>query len=395
MMRRQLLLTGISLCAGPASSLGQIPEGYEVIEITHNPDYEYGMSINNCGELVFSRRISQSELFEEIFLYDNGALYQLTDDAIRDAFPDIAEDGVITWTHNADGWGYGTVALYQSGLVSYVAPGFAPVINDLHDLAWVRFNEQGCLQSDADVFFYDGSTITQITHEDRCNQGQVINNAGDITWTRYDFCLDPWVSSILLRRHGGITTAVSGDAPQPQVPDINDQGIVVWGSGQRGLQMYCPQGGLLPNQRPRAGRIVTLTEWGRNPRINNHGDISFLRWHDGSSTWEVWLYHQGQILQLTNPPLWNAGSDINDHCEVAFQEGQYPAGDIWLMRRIRTGEADFDGDIDLDDARVLHDCLTGPGDFDRLCDCRFLDLDHDRDVDLADFARFQRAYTGP
>jgi len=44
---------------------------------------------------------------------------------------------------------------------------------------------------------------------------------------------------------------------------------------------------------------------------------------------------------------------------------------------------------------VLHDCLTGPGDFDRLCDCRFLDLDHDRDVDLGDFARFQRAYTGP
>jgi hypothetical protein len=39
-------------------------------------------------------------------------------------------------------------------------------------------------------------------------------------------------------------------------------------------------------------------------------------------------------------------------------------------------------------------CLTGPGDFDRLCDCRFLDIDHDRDVDLGDFALFQRNYTG-
>jgi hypothetical protein len=55
---------------------------------------------------------------------------------------------------------------------------------------------------------------------------------------------------------------------------------------------------------------------------------------------------------------------------------------------------DFDGDVDLDDAASLHDCLTGPGDFDRLCDCRFLDIDHDRDVDLGDFVLFQRNYTG-
>ncbi|MCH8252466.1 MAG: hypothetical protein IID36_08450, partial [Planctomycetes bacterium] len=47
-------------------------------------------------------------------------------------------------------------------------------------------------------------------------------------------------------------------------------------------------------------------------------------------------------------------------------------------------------------------CYTGPGDFDgteggfdRLCDCRFLDIDHDRDVDADDYALFATAMTGP
>ncbi len=37
--------------------------------------------------------------------------------------------------------------------------------------------------------------------------------------------------------------------------------------------------------------------------------------------------------------------------------------------------------------------MTGPVDTDRLCECRFLDLDHDRDVDLADFSTFQNLFT--
>jgi len=349
--------------------------------------------MNNCGELVFSRRINNAEPLEEIFQYDNGKLNRLTTDGIRDAFPEIAQDGAITWTYDADGAGGGTVVLYDAGSITYVAPGFSPVINDFHDLAWVHYTGQGCLQADADIFFCDGSSIVQVTEDDRSNQIPRINNAGEITWPRFDFCPNPWESNILLRR-AGTTWVVSRDSFEPNWPDINEQGAVVWGGDADGLELYSPLPGPFSNNRPRPWGVVTLTTWGRAPRINNHGDVTFLRWHDDSSTWQVWLYQDGFIRQLTFPPLRHTDHDINDWGEVVLQVGQFPSGDISLMRRIRTGEADFDGDIDLDDARVLHDCLTGPGDFDRLCDCRFLDLDHDRDVDLADFARFQRAFTG-
>ena len=81
--------------------------------------------------------------------------------------------------------------------------------------------------------------------------------------------------------------------------------------------------------------------------------------------------------------------------------GFNPRG-VRYIRRIRTGDSGeggfglgFDGDIDLRDFSVSQRCLTGPGDFDRLCDCRFLDIDHDRDVDLDDLTLFTTAMTGP
>ena len=37
---------------------------------------------------------------------------------------------------------------------------------------------------------------------------------------------------------------------------------------------------------------------------------------------------------------------------------------------------------------------SGPVETVRLCECRFLDIDHDRDVDLADFGAFQNLFTG-
>jgi hypothetical protein len=54
---------------------------------------------------------------------------------------------------------------------------------------------------------------------------------------------------------------------------------------------------------------------------------------------------------------------------------------------------DHDGDVDLDDYGVFHECLDGPSGFQVDC-CFHSDLDDDGDADLADFAAFQRVFTG-
>ena len=107
-----------------------------------------------------------------------------------------------------------------------------------------------------------------------------------------------------------------------------------------------------------------------------------------------------EIIQVTDEGF--APAAFNDWGEMTSLCASAPVTNICYMRRIRTGEADFDGHIDLKDAAAFQNCYTGEGDFDgtvggfdRLCDCRFLDIDHDRDVDADDYALFATAMTGP
>jgi hypothetical protein len=58
------------------------------------------------------------------------------------------------------------------------------------------------------------------------------------------------------------------------------------------------------------------------------------------------------------------------------------------------GDCDDDGDIDAGDFAALEDCLGGP-DVLLTVDCVCMDFEPDLDVDLADVAAFQAAFTGP
>jgi hypothetical protein len=371
----------------------ETPPGYEIVQLTKGPEYERWPRINNCGQIVFSKVVDQSgTLVTEIFLYDNGQVNRITDNSVADAHPDVNDAGTIVWTHEADGFGGGTVARYENGTITLLAPGFTPVINNLGHVAWIRYNDQGCWDVDAAVFFYDRQTIQQITDYSTSNQGVSINDLDDLVWTRYDFCVNPWESDVMLYR-GEVTTPLTTGEIEPRGPDLNNLGIAAWG-GPEGIRLWKARA---PATFAEQDPTLTLTDWGRNPHLNDVSDVSFLRWHDDSNTWQVWLYRGGlggAFFQLTNPPLSNTASDINDAGEVVMKLGVFPAGDIALLRRIRTGEYDFDGDIDLDDYAAFEACMTGPGPVDGLCQCRFLDIDHDRDVDLADFAELQQAFTG-
>ncbi|MGB2985547.1 MAG: hypothetical protein WBE26_06660 [Phycisphaerae bacterium] len=62
------------------------------------------------------------------------------------------------------------------------------------------------------------------------------------------------------------------------------------------------------------------------------------------------------------------------------------------------GDANWDGAVDVDDYAAFNACFVGPCGVD--CDppvdpeCSPMDFDCDYDVDLADFAEFQTAFTG-
>ncbi|MGQ9649471.1 MAG: PKD domain-containing protein [Phycisphaerae bacterium] len=72
--------------------------------------------------------------------------------------------------------------------------------------------------------------------------------------------------------------------------------------------------------------------------------------------------------------------------------------DDWAIEDItQRPRADFDGDLDVDDADfdLFQGCATGAGVATSSLDCDPADFDGDRDVDQADFGLFQRCFSGP
>ncbi len=57
-------------------------------------------------------------------------------------------------------------------------------------------------------------------------------------------------------------------------------------------------------------------------------------------------------------------------------------------------DSDVDFDVDVDDAEVFIGCAMGPNDSPVSPECSHLDINKDDDLDLSDFAAFQRCYSG-
>ncbi len=91
---------------------------------------------------------------------------------------------------------------------------------------------------------------------------------------------------------------------------------------------------------------------------------------------------------------WGCGYD-NEQCNVPAPNSDFVAVDArWHSLAIRrmTGDADGDGDVDWADFAVFADYLEGPSADPQLSGWQFFDVDMDDDVDLHDFAGFQRVF---
>ena len=71
----------------PSANGVNLPEGFEIVQLTDGGGQYYTGSadINNCGEIVWSRRLeSAGRPSSEVYLYDNGKVTRLTDNDNND-----------------------------------------------------------------------------------------------------------------------------------------------------------------------------------------------------------------------------------------------------------------------------------------------------------------------
>jgi len=375
------------------SAMSQIPPGFEVVEIRSSSLFNQHAQLNECGEVVYNLGRSW-EPIAEVFLYDNGLTTQVTDNEHNDGLPDINDNGVLVWDCCGIalqvGGNNGNILIGNQSAATMIGSGFSAVINNLGHVAWKDFDfDAGVPCAPGGVFFWDGAKTTRLSPEDGLtNQGAAINNHDVVMWTAYDnsSCDVFWTSEIK-RWQAGTTSVAPGKTEYRQGVDINDANIGVWGGvvdETKVIEKWAPSG------------VAVIIDDGINPQINNHGEIFFLRFHRDEyyGVWQTWLYRPGdppEEIRLIDAPQWHTDGDINDYGECVWVYAHNPpqgilGGGIKYMRRIRNGDVTFDDNIDAADTADLPGCLTGPVDTPRLCDCRFYDIDHDRDVDLRDAA---------
>lgn len=315
-----------------------VPPGYRLIQVTQNDKFELDTKINNSGSTVFARRLGSffEEETEEIFLYKDGLLTQVTDDRNhprRDTEPDINHAGTMVWSRAIGPEGrYGRtfeIVIYRDGKLTRLTDNdvedYGPRINNLGHLVWAQWDGEGCRKSSATLMFYDGNEVRALTDDLYSNQPSDINDLDQIVYTRFDFCPWPdWDSDVLMWDDGVITQLDSPEEFDPQVPAINNLGEVAWQTRNR-------ETGVNSIRLWRDGLITVFTDWGWNPRINDFGDIFFLRWHDDMQLWQAWAYLDGQIYQLSEDWFSNYDGDINNAGQIVWASGDVPWTDIRLL----------------------------------------------------------------
>lgn len=202
---------------------------------------------------------------------------------------------------------------------------YAPRINNNGHIVWSRDDNLGCLETNHTLMYYDGFEIHELTGDLYSNQPTEINDQNQIVWTRYDYCdYRDWDSDVLLWDNGVITTLDSLEEFEPQMPAINNLGVIAWQTRNRDT-------GVNSIRIWRDGVTTVFTDWGWNPRLNDLGDIYFLRWHDDVQLWQSWAYLEGQLFQLTNDYFWNTDGDINNARQIVWCSGDVPWADIRLL----------------------------------------------------------------
>ncbi|GIK17821.1 MAG: hypothetical protein BroJett003_27850 [Planctomycetota bacterium] len=238
------------------------------------------------------------------------------------------------------------------------------------------------------MFIWDGLTTRQVTFDEEVSNIQAhLNDLGTIVWTRALFCENPWRSEIVLRSKER-TLELDSPGSQNQVPRLSNIGDAVWMSVSS-IMVW------------QKNSTFRLSSSGAAPDLNESGRVCFVEFDHDSRHWNP------IVLDMINNTFdryliedelgsFSTGS-INGHGECVWRWYEDPMNGNWrggvlLLRRQRTGDVDWDADVDLMDYAELARGLRGPLSDSSLCEDRFLDLDYDGDLDIADYAKFQNSF---
>jgi hypothetical protein len=369
-----------------------VPPGYEKILVTQDEHRQYWPRMNNHGEIVFVTRYGLDWNTEEIMLFDGTSAMSLTDNDIRDSYPAINDAGDIAWT-SAVGpeWRHGPTMemflLKNGDLIQLTDDDLednSPELNQRGDIVWTQFLEDGCRRANTRILLYSAERVQVIAESGHSDQGPIINDHGNIIFTRYFACSGIWTSDIVYLADG-TETVIDGDNFQAQVPDLNNNEHAVWG--------YSEEDDFYTDKIAYWRDGVREDGWdlGDNPKLNDHGDVLFLRWDNVKKAWQAHAYLRGTKYQLTDTDYWNSDGDINNRTDIVIKSGDPATADIIMLRRLPFGDMNCDKKVTFDDVDGFTLALIDRAAYEAAypdCDWWLADANDDRKVDFDDIDPF-------
>ena len=172
----------------------------------------------------------------EIFLYHHAgpSYYQITDNNYDDRSPNISDNGnfvVFTTVGKLYLYNFSTTTLITDDEGAGVF-AMNPVVNNAGQIAWFADDSE----YDYEIYLYDSSTILQITDNDFDDWHPAISNAGEVVWYGYGEldASDITADAEIFYFAGGSIYQVTGNddsvdsAVDDTMPDIGDNGKIVW-----------------------------------------------------------------------------------------------------------------------------------------------------------------------
>lgn len=377
---------GILIVAAARAQVN-LPPGFETVEIAVDERFTSPPSINNCGQIVYSKEETVPPYGPEIYLYDNGRITQITHNDIPDDFPVINDAGDMAWIRYVPELDRVQLVFLRDGIETVVDEAWALTgveINSSGHLVWSHYFDGNC-NWDLRVMFWNGSQVTQITPPDEYyDQSPAINDLDDIVWTHMNVCVTPWTGRIQAFWDQQIVDLPSVDS-QEQGSDISNSRHIVWSAGQDVVEF-------------RNGMVNVVAAHGAVPKVNSAGEIYAPVWSVIRELWEPYVFvpkDRGYVAYRfgQGASSYTDGAN-NDYGEAACRWINDPVNGDWgggilFLRRARTGDYNGDARTDHMDYQRMPECMNGPRVSEGLCECRLFDFDCDDDVDLLDFSEMQ------
>ncbi len=375
----------------PVEVIQGTPPGYEVVRLTAPNDFAIHSfaDINDRSDVIWSASFPPD--ISNIHIFRDGRFYQLTGNEAYDVRPTMNNNGDYTFLRGQFATDDDDIVLVLGGeeiIIDADDAGSAPVVGENGQVVFSDdFSDNF---THVELFLYDGRTTTQITDNGLSNQTARLNNIGDLVWSAKDTTQSPWSADIMYRGFRGVTQSLTTTLNARSAPDINDCREIVWYESGIGVMLW------------KDGVAAPLTSQNeRAPRINDSGELVYLRWDNQAELWRV-VVRFVDTEHILGDEIYTFGvGHMNNRGEVAWLGLHDTLGwtALFMMRRTAPkGDANGDCRIDFLDFAMLQHCFTGPDNGPSvgfLADCTRADFDEDGDVDMADLTLFNTAFTGP